>query len=461
MSLLPLLGHTGLDATFAWLPDGPRRVSDYLADVAALQAVIEAQAPAGGWLLNLCQDRYRFAVGFAAGLLAGKTSLQPASQSPETLRRLQADYPGLLCLCDSDFDSLDLPRLDFPSLPAAPQGDFLRGAVNRKNPPKMPVIPADRVAAILFTSGSTGQPQAHAKTWGKLLANGRAEAERLGLLQHPHAIVGTVPVQHSYGFESTFLMALAGGGSFWAGKPFFPQDIAGALAAVPQPRLLVTTPFHLSALLAAEVNLPPVDLLLSATAPLSNDLAGRAEAICRAPLYEIYGSTESGQLASRRTTDGEVWQLLPGVRLTQAGDVTSASGGHVEGTVPLSDLIELRGDGCFTLVGRHADLVNIAGKRTSLAYLNHQITAIAGVADAAFFLPDEAGPDGITRLAAFVVAPTLDRRQLLGALRQRIDAIFLPRPLVFVDALPRNSTGKLPRSGLQALYEERVTHGSH
>ena len=171
MSGLPLLGHTGLDATFAWLPDGPRSAGQYLADVAALQALLEAQSPAGGWLLNLCQDRYRFAVGFAAGLLSGKTSLQPASQSPETLRRLQADYPGLLCLCDSDFDSLDLPRLDFPAQLAV-QGDDQRAAVNPKSPPKMPLIPAERVAAILFTSGSTGQPQAHAKTWGKLLANG-------------------------------------------------------------------------------------------------------------------------------------------------------------------------------------------------------------------------------------------------------------------------------------------------
>ena len=71
------------------------------------------------------------------------------------------------------------------------------------------------------------------------------------------------------------------------------------------------------------------------------------------------------------------------------------------------------------------------------------------------FHPDTA------RLAAFVVAPGMDRRQLLAALRQRIDAIFLPRPLVFVDALPRNSTGKLPRSALQALFEERLAHGSH
>eukprot|EP00825_Cyclidium_porcatum_P006011 TRINITY_DN12953_c0_g1_i1.p3 TRINITY_DN12953_c0_g1~~TRINITY_DN12953_c0_g1_i1.p3 ORF type:complete len:134 (-),score=60.00 TRINITY_DN12953_c0_g1_i1:82-483(-) len=104
--------------------------------------------------------------------------------------------------------------------------------------------------------------------------------------------------------------------------------------------------------------------------------------------------------------------------------------------------------------------VNIAGKRTSLAYLNHQLGAVPGIVDGAFFLPDEEGPDGITRLTAFIVAPGMTARQVTVALRERIDAIFLPRPLVLVDELPRNSTGKLPRVELQALYAEKVSHGS-
>ena len=296
MTTAPLLANGDLDAIFAWSADGPLSIDDYLLDADWLSE----QLPAAGYLLNLCHDRYRFAVGFAAGLLRGMTSLQPSSQTPETFRRLQTDYPGLICLCDGAADTLDLPRLDFPA-------DFLAtSTVNRKKQPKtksaIPQIPAEHLAAILFTSGSTGLPQAQRKTWGKLVANGRAEAVALGLDRQPHAIVGTVPVQHSYGFESTFLLALHGGCAFWAGKPFYPQDIAGALAAVPQPRLLVTTPFHLSALLSAEIELPPVDMLLSATAPLSTTLAAEAEARTGAPMLEIYGSTESGQLASRRTT---------------------------------------------------------------------------------------------------------------------------------------------------------------
>lgn len=448
MNAVPLLAHGDSAAVFAWRPDGPVTVGAYLADVRALAA----RLPATGYLLNLCHDRYRFAVGFAAGLLRGMTSLQPSSQSPETFRRLQDDYPDLIALCDNAADAPDLPRFAFPGLDDAAEtpaaGDI-------------PLIPADHPAAILFTSGSTGLPQAQVKTWGKLALNGRAEAVALGLDAKPQVLVGTVPVQHSYGFESTFLLALHGGCAFWSGKPFYPQDIAGALAAVPQPRLLVTTPFHLSALLASGIDLPAIDILLSATAPLSTALAAEAEARTGAPMLEIYGSTESGQLASRRTTDGAAWTLLPGVRLEQAGDETTACAGHVEGRIALSDVIELLPDNRFLLHGRHADLVNIAGKRTSLAYLNHQLGAVPGVVDGAFFLPDEEGPDGITRLTAFVVAPGLSARQITVALRQRIEAIFLPRPLLLVDKLPRNSTGKLPRSDLQALYATKVEGAGH
>jgi acyl-coenzyme A synthetase/AMP-(fatty) acid ligase len=156
-----------------------------------------------------------------------------------------------------------------------------------------------------------------------------------------------------------------------------------------------------------------------------------------------------------------MWHLLPGVVLEQENDTTYARDGHVEGRVPLSDIIELQGVGHFSLHGRHADLINIAGKRSSLAYLNHQLCAIDGVLDGAFFLPDSVGDEaeGITRLTAFVVAPGVSADTLQRALRQRIDRVFLPRPLVRVDALPRNSTGKLPRTALLALYQERLDRG--
>ena len=75
----------------------------------------------------------------------------------------------------------------------------------------------------------------------------------------------------------------------------------------------------------------------------------------------------------------------------------------------MNDVIEPIADDRFLLHGRMADMVNIAGKRNSLAYLNLQLNAIPGVIDGAFFMPDAAAaPEDVTRLAAFVVAPGLD-----------------------------------------------------
>jgi acyl-coenzyme A synthetase/AMP-(fatty) acid ligase len=116
-------------------------------------------------------------------------------------------------------------------------------------------------------------------------------------------------------------------------------------------------------------------------------------------------------------------------------------------------LIQPQGDHAFILHGRNADLVNIAGKRTSLGHLDYQLNSIQGVQDAVFFMPDEQG-EGVTRLMAFVVAPGVTRDALLGALRERIDAVFLPRPLYFVDALPRNATGKVPQGDLLQLARD-------
>jgi hypothetical protein len=73
------------------------------------------------------------------------------------------------------------------------------------------------------------------------------------------------------------------------------------------------------------------------------------------------------------------------------------------------------------------------------------------VSDGVFFMPEAEPDDHATRLCACVVAPGHTRQSLLAALRSRIDTAFLPRPLVFVERLPRNAASKLPRADLLAL----------
>jgi len=448
MSPLPLIAHRSLDAVMAWRGGTPVSVRQYLCEVEQ----VAGQLPPGRHVLNLCGDRYRFAVALAACIVTGRVSLLPAGHTPEMIRQMQRFAADVFCITDQDDSSAGLPVFRYPdSLPRSLEN------------PVIPQIDSDQVIAQLFTSGSTGMPIAHGKRWGSLVRGVRAGAERLRITPE-HALVGSVPPQHMYGLEFTVLMPLQIGAALHAGHPFYPADICAALAELPRPRMLVTTPYHLRALLAEQSTLPAVDLLLSATAPLSQTLAVAAETRFAAPLFEIYGCTETGQLASRRTTAGALWQTLPGVHLRREGEAVWAEGGHIEAATRLNDDIELVGTDLatdvttdlayFLLHGRHADLVNIAGKRTSLAYLNHQLNAIPGVCDGVFLLPPEAegdAPESVRRLTALVVAPELTPAALLHALRERIDPLFLPRPLLFVAALPRNATGKLPSQAVQAL----------
>jgi acyl-coenzyme A synthetase/AMP-(fatty) acid ligase len=448
LAALPLISHADADAVIAYRSGTPIHVRQFLADVAR----VAASLPAGGHVLNVCSDRYRFTVGFAAGLVTGKVSLLPSTHTPEVIRQLTIFAPDAFCLTDDPGCDIDLPRTLYPEQAALSGADL-----------PVPAIGADQLAAYVFTSGSTGTPLPYKKTWGRLLRCVRDGASRLGVLDgRSHTIVGTVPPQHMYGFESSVLLGLQTGSALCAERPFYPADICGTLAAAPRPRVLISTPVHLRALLAAEVALPETDLIVSATAPLSRDLAREVEEKFATRLLEIYGSTETGQIATRRSAQTLEWQLWPGVTLTVKDGQAWAQGGHVEQPTAMCDVLELTEGDRFLLHGRTADLVNIAGKRSSLAYLNHQLTSIQGVVDGTFFLPDEshASSTGVTRVAAFVVAPTLDAGALTDELRRRIDPVFLPRPLLFVDQLPRNGTGKLPQEALKALAAQYLRPSS-
>jgi len=451
---LPLLAEREAGAPVAWRGGRPVSAAQYLADVAACAATL----PATGPVANLCHDRYAFAVALGAALQRGQLSLLPPNARVDTLAPLLAEHPSLYGV--TEHPDLATPGLPLHRLPplraeAAPEAD-----------PAMPRVPAAAPAACLLTSGSTGVPQPHHKGWGQALLNTRAGARRLaehlGLASLAGlTLVATVPPQHSYGFESSVLLALLGGAAFEAGRPFYPADIAAALAAVPRPRALVTTPFHLKALLDAGLDLPPVDLVLSATAPLSPQLARRSEAAMGGPLIEIYGCTEAGQVATRHTAATEQWRTFDGLAISAGAAAPDGSetflvdGGHVLTPTPLADILQLEdhtpaGATRFRLLGRANDLIHVAGKRSSLGHLNHHLNSIPGVDDGAFWLPDDVA-DGVVRPVAFVVAPGVPAEQLRAALRQRLEPVFVPRRIVQVAALPREATGKLSAGALRQL----------
>ncbi|MCL1635054.1 AMP-binding protein [Luteimonas sp. SX5] len=422
--------------------NGAITLADYFAQVRGLAAML----PAAGHVINLCEDRYKFLVAFGAAALRGQVTLLPSSRAPAVIDEVRARYPDSYCLGEQSFP--DTPPHYWRLPERMPRQD---GAP--------PMIDSDALIAIGFTSGSTGSPKPNPKTWGSFHTSTAQNLAALRDLWPAGAVpnfVATVPPQHMYGMEMSVLMPLLGGAAVHAERPFFPGDVARALQQAAAPRVLVTTPVHLRALVESGVELSPLTGIVSATAPLPQALAAEAERRFDCEVREVFGSTETCVIARRRTAREDAWQLLPGVRLAPQPDGTLVHAAHLDAPVVLADLVELEGEHAFHLRGRNADLLEIAGKRASLGDLNRKLLSIPGVEDGVVFQLDETDAAGVRRIAALAVAPTLRETDILGHLQRGVDAVFLPRPLLRVAALPRNETGKLPRDVLLALLRSRM-----
>lgn len=439
MKTLPLLPYALPNRTIAYRYQRAVSQAEFLSDILTLAS----RLPQTGHVFNLCKDRYWFSVALFAAISRGMVSLLQNSTAPENMAALFGEFPNAVCLGDDltpMFDQIPYVGVTHAAMAA---GDIATD---------MPQIPWAQEIAIIFTSGSTGKPRGHSLGFGRMHQCAMTEAERMwDVAGSPCSVLGTVSPQHMFGLEASVLLPIFGRGQFSARQPFFPADVASALAELPEPRLLVSTPFHLRKLMDAQITLPRISAVLSATAPLSPELAREVETQLNAPVVEIYGSTETGALATRRPTQKAEWNTYSGITLQQDPHQTQAHAAHFDAPQLLNDRVELISPTCFRLLGRNSDMINIVGKRNSLAFLNQLLVNLPGVVDGVFCTHHNGPTDEAARLAAFIVAPTLTAANILATLRQHVDPVFLPRPLIFVDALPRDVNGKLTASTLATL----------
>jgi len=415
-------------------------VGQFLGEVQALAEDL----PAARYVINLCEDRYRFARAFAGAIVAGKTNLLPPNRLDTTIAQLHDHFPGARVISDDEADAAN-----------GKEPETSKSNREAMATPTTPEIPAEHLAAIVFTSGSSGQATAVEKPWRTLYESTLINANQMALADGPTTqVVASVPPQHMYGLETSVLIPLLGNAASSNAQPFLPADIAEALSGVPKPRVLVSTPPHLRTLADPAIQLPSVDRIWSATAPLDPKLAANLENQHGTQVSEIYGCSEVGCMAWRAPAQEETWTLFPGFELAPDGEQTVASAPHLPGSYQLQDHLEHVGPSRFRITGRSEDLVNIAGKRTSLAHLNQTLLRIPGVEDGVIFPPPAPDTGDEQRLAALVVAPNLTAEALRRALRDQVDEVFLPRPIRLVKRLPRTETGKLPRKAILDLYQK-------
>jgi len=425
----------GPGETIAHGPYEEITVGEFLAHAEELSHAL----PERQYVINLAADRYAFLLGFCAAVIAGQCTLMPPNRQRQTLQQLAETHADCYTFGEAGVEGIE--HVNSAEVTAT-RASILSG---------MPEVAADHLCAIVFTSGSTGAPTPNRKYWQTLRTGTLSNVDLL--IDDEQArlnLLATVPPQHMWGFETSILLPLFCNVAVSHLTPFFPQDIADALESLPEPRALVSSPVHLDTFLNARTEPQRINRIFSATAPMSEQLARDLEKRFEARVVEVFGSSESGIIARRDTAHETLWRHSETFRLEIDTNSLLISAAHLPENVRLQDVIELTGDRRFRWLGRHQDMVNIAGKRGSLTDLNHRLNAIPGVIDGVIFLPNE----NSKRLAALVVAPELEPSDILEQLRPGIEPVFLPRPVYIVASLPRQETGKLARKMLVQQFAE-------
>jgi acyl-coenzyme A synthetase/AMP-(fatty) acid ligase len=416
---------------FVMGPGGIRTRGQLWADVASLAECL----PERDHVINLCADRYLFCLTLLAAWTRGQTCLLPSSGQPGELGALLDEFPRTYLACDRDGFTAPAPVFRVATPEPVDEGE-------------MPEFDHERAAVIAFTSGSTGRPKPCRHGFETFQTSTAMALNALGWDQQCALMVSTTPPQHMYGLETSIFWPLFSGLVLYPGRPFFPEDVRRTVRAASLPCILATTPTHLSALARTAGEWSNLAAILCSTSGLSLDLARQAEMVCGAPLFELYGSTETLSFAWRRTVHESIWSPYAGVRLQDEAGVTRLLAPHLPAPVVLEDSLKVQADGRFTHLGRGSDMVKIAGKRGSLADLNRRLQAVEGVRDGLFHCREDAL--GEARLVAVVVGE-VGRNELIAALRPHVDEVFLPRRVYRVDAIPRNEAGKVVREEWLAL----------
>lgn len=409
------------------------------------------QLPQGRHIINLCGNRYLFMVSICAAILRQQVNLLPPNKNHGTQQTLASRYDEVYVLHDGGslqgetgvaegLTSFDVTNIDLNV--QHPQNAFVTD------------IPLQQLALISFTSGSTGESKPNLKTWETLVVSTQINRRFMFPDEQTYYLLATVPGQHMWGLETSILMALFSPLCVADTKPLFPKDIELQLRALPEPRALVSAPVHLRAMMEEGIDYPSVETILCATSPLTQELAQTVEQRLVGSLREVYGCSEVGSMSVRRTAATDIWRRFDGITMeTNDQGVVDASASHLPETIALQDKLEFVGDNEFRLVGRESDMVDIAGKRGSLAEINRLLSNFSGISDGVVIFPPQNRP--VPRLVAIVVLKQgVGIESLREYFQAHLDSAFVPRPIFRVDGLPREESGKLSAKRVSELYQE-------
>jgi hypothetical protein len=415
---------------------------DFCREVAG-KAEALLRLPQSGYALYY-EEAYPFAVMLFALWHAGKRVWIAANNKPAHAEKLMQQG----CVLVGDW-----PSCNPISIPAT-EGSLALSALDLQSSP-----------LTLFTSGSTGQPQAIEKQLWQLQAEVDALEQQWGSELAHSQVLATVSHQHIYGLLFKVLWPLASGRCFHSQIYLNPESLLKAALRTSQPSYWVASPAQLKRLddLTPWSDISRLQAIFSSGGNLDADVAKQIDIHSSGlKLIDIYGSSETGGIAWRKPLNDDRWQAFPGIRITPSADHQHLLQSPYLPQAPsyfLQDKIEFGQDGRFCLLGRNDRIVKIEEKRLSLTEMEQVLQQSDWVDQAHCRL----WGDKRVRVASILILSTsgLDylkqegRGALIKALKTALldnfETVVLPKKWLLMDRLPLSTQGKIDHDRITGL----------
>lgn len=352
-------------------------------------------------------------------------------------------------------------------------------------------IAADEIACLLYTSGTVGQPKGVMLTHRNLLSN-VSSCQRWLEVSPEDSFVCVLPMFHSFGMTTSFLLPLLCGCPIWILSAYNPAILLDLLAREKITALILVPPwFHLllEAARSRTPQLKSVRICISGGGPLPAQLETFFPEVFKLPLYNGYGLTEASPVVSaNRPQDykpGSIGKPIPDVSVAiwradipdtasysaepqlSAGEVGEimVRGPNVmqgyfrlpqetaqtitpDGWLHTGDLGYLDAEGFLYITGRKKELIVVCGKNVYPAEVELVLMEYPGVAEAAVVGESDPAQGRGEQVVAYIrlqEGVSVSERELRHHCAQRLAAYKIPRRYVFVNELPKNTLGKIQK----------------
>ena len=348
---------------------------------------------------------------------------------------------------------------------------------------------ASDLAALLYTSGTTGRSKGAMITHENLVSNVETLSSYWGF-SSDDVLLHALPIFHVHGLFVALHTALMNGCTMhWLSK----FDLKEVLPLLPKSTVMMGVPTFYTRLLGdtsfGRDHCKTMRLFIAGSAPLLAETHIEFEHRTGQRILERYGMTECGMITSNPYHDGKrvagtVGYALPGVSVRIAspegqvlpqGDVgvLEVKGPNVfigywqnpektkedfraDGYFITGDIAQLEPDGRVTIVGRAKDLIISGGFNVYPKEIETEVNALPGVAESAVIgVPHpDFGEAVVAVIARAPGATPPDEKAVIGTLQERLARFKLPKRVFVVDDLPRNAMGKVQKAELRKTYGE-------